>query len=432
MTRPGHPLADASFGRTKQFRRPLYDSYCFARLPATVRYLLLGQAEDRGAAIPLEAFGDLPTTYDTVVLLFIDAFGWTFFERFAENYAFLKRFRDHGRAVPLTSQFPSTTAAHVTCIHSGLPVGESGVFEWFYYEPKAGGVIAPLPFSWAGDKARDTLRGTGLTAGDIFPAPTYYGGLSEAGVASYIFQDGRYTPSTYSDYAFRGATRVFAFRTLAEGLINLEEHVRAPSETAKRYYFLYWDGIDGIGHRYGPRSEQFAAEVDAVFTLLEREFYRKIAGKAGKTLVLMTSDHGQIPVNGPSSLFVNRLPDLPHFERFLKRDPRTGQVLKFGGSCRDLFLYVQDSALAEVEEKLTRALEGKAEVWRTNELIDAGLFGSVVGTRLRERVGNLVILPYEHQSVFWHEPDRFDLNFHGYHGGLTPPEMETGAYMLPL
>jgi predicted AlkP superfamily pyrophosphatase or phosphodiesterase len=69
-----------------------------------------------------------------VVLFFIDAFGWRFFEKF-QDAPFLKRMAKQGSIEKITSQFPSTTAAHVTTIHTGLPVGESGVYEWFYYEP---------------------------------------------------------------------------------------------------------------------------------------------------------------------------------------------------------------------------------------------------------------------------------------------------------
>src|SRR5690242_12504544 len=136
MTSAASAIAAATWGRAGQFRRPLYDSYCFSRLPATVKYLLLGHGADQ--ALPADAFAGLPARYDTVVLLFIDAFGWHFFKKVAADYPFLKRFLDEGRATPITSQFPSTTACHVTCIHTGVPVGQSGIFEWFYYEPRAG------------------------------------------------------------------------------------------------------------------------------------------------------------------------------------------------------------------------------------------------------------------------------------------------------
>jgi len=97
--------------------------------------------------------------YDAVVLFLVDAFGWRFHERF-QDAPFIKRIAKHGMIEKLTSQFPSTTAAHVTTIHTGLPVGVSGVHEWYYYEPQVDAVIAPLLFSYSGTKERDSLKST--------------------------------------------------------------------------------------------------------------------------------------------------------------------------------------------------------------------------------------------------------------------------------
>jgi predicted AlkP superfamily pyrophosphatase or phosphodiesterase len=129
---------------SQRFVRPCYDSYCFSNLPATIQLLLTGEGQ---TALPTDVFGDLPTRYDTVIFFFIDAFGWRFFERYAEKYDILKTFLQHGMVSKLTSQFPSTTAAHVTCIHTGLDVGQSGIYEWNYYEPLIDDIISPLMFS---------------------------------------------------------------------------------------------------------------------------------------------------------------------------------------------------------------------------------------------------------------------------------------------
>jgi len=432
MSSPTNPIAGATWGHAGRFRRSLYDSYCFSRLPATIKYLLLGRAEDRASALPADTYAGLPTQYDSVVLFFIDAFGWHFFEKFADHFPFLQRFVRQGRATAITSQFPSTTACHVTCIHTGVPVGQSGIFEWFYYEPRAGGVIAPLPFCFAGDKQRDSLKAEGLTAADIFPPGTLYQDLAGQGVASYVFQHSDYTPSTYSDYAFRGAEKVSPFQTLAEGLTNLVLQLRTPSDAAKRYFFFYTDGIDHLGHKYGPGAAQFEAEIDAVFTLLERLFYQKAAGKVGRTLVLMTADHGQVPVDPRRTLYLNRERELSDLEKYLRRSPRDDQPIKFAGSCRDLFLYVEDDALDLVHDKVRRAVGERGEVWRVDDLLSRGMFGPAPSERLRKRLGNLVILPYEGESVYWYEEGRFDMHFLGHHGGPTPAEMDTGAYLLPL
>src|SRR4051812_18925082 len=100
----------------EHFRRPLYDSYCFSQIPATIARLLTQESEQPGqpvrpsAGLPDDVLGDLPRDYDTVILFFIDAFGWRFVEPRLETSPFLKRIARDGVVSKLTSQFPSTTA----------------------------------------------------------------------------------------------------------------------------------------------------------------------------------------------------------------------------------------------------------------------------------------------------------------------------------
>ena len=104
-----------------------------------------------------------------MVLFLIDGFGWRFFEKF-QDAPFLQQTTRTGTVTKLTSQFPSTTAAHITTIHTGMPVGEHGIFEWYYYEPTLDRVIAPLLYSFAGTPQRDTLKPAGVKASQLFPA----------------------------------------------------------------------------------------------------------------------------------------------------------------------------------------------------------------------------------------------------------------------
>ena len=71
------------------FTRPLYDSYCFSNIPETIMYLLTGEGR---SALPQDALASLPQRYNKVILFFVDAFGWRFFERYANKYALLKLF----------------------------------------------------------------------------------------------------------------------------------------------------------------------------------------------------------------------------------------------------------------------------------------------------------------------------------------------------
>jgi hypothetical protein len=407
----------------QRFIRPLYADYGFAQIPQTLRYCL-GASERRG--VPFGARDDLYQAYDAVILLFVDAFGWRFFERYADRSGFLRRFVDHGLVSKLTSQFPSTTAAHVTAIHTGLPVGQSGVFEWFYYEPRLDALIAPLLFSFAGDKQRDTLVAAGADPAALYPAPTLYQELRQHGVDSYTFQPVAYASSPYSRHVVRGA-QIRPYRTLAEGIVNLTQQIER--QERRSYYYMYVDGIDTIAHAHGPESPQLAAEIEMFLYAAERLLHSALARGRRRTLLLMTADHGQTATDPATTIYLNRR--LPQLERWLKTD-RAGRPLVPAGSCRDMFLYVREAQLEEAQAELARALEGHADVRRVADLVAQGFFGaSPPAPVFNERVGNLVILPYHGESVWWHTPGRFEQKHYGNHGGLTRDEMEIQLLALP-
>ncbi len=411
---------------SQQFTQPRYDSYCFSNIPSAIQLLLTGNGPSH---LPLDAFANLPTRYDTVVLFFIDAFGWRFFEPYAEKHPFLQRFMQEGVVSKMTSQFPSTTAAHATCIHTGLDVGQSGIYEWNYYEPLVDDIISPLLFSYGRDKtARDTLKRANIAPEHFYPKTTFYQKLQAQGVVSHILQYQAYTPSTYSDHIFRGA-KVSPYNSLQEALVYLSE-LMALKNGAPTYYFLYFDRIDHVCHHYGPQSHQLEETITTFLNMMEHLFYHNVHGRVNNTLCMLIADHGQVEVEPARTFYLNlKTPEIKHY---LKSN-RAGQLLVPAGSARDMFLHIKEDSLDEAIAYLQTQLSGRAEVYRVQELLDRQFFGlQQPSPAFLAHVGNVVILPYKHESVWWYEEGRFEMHFQGHHGGLTHEEMEIPLLVLPL
>jgi predicted AlkP superfamily pyrophosphatase or phosphodiesterase len=392
----------------KEFVKPRYDSGGFAGIPDRIK-----------AAFES---GD----YDAIVLFLVDGFGWRFFERFQEA-PFLKRLTRGGRVEKLISQFPSTTAAHLTTIHTGWTVGQSGVHEWIYYEPQVDALIAPLLFSYAGMWERDILKASGVQPAFLYPRGRFYPELKEMGVNSFVYGIREYTPSTYSSMVMQGA-ELRSFKTFSEALINVG--LLLEEQTGPAYVYLYLDKIDTLAHDYGPAAPQTEAEIETFLLMMDYYFERVFKGKK-RILFLMTADHGQIEVDPRTTLYLNMHSDFAGIQRFLKTNLR-GQLLVPAGSPRDMFLYVKADLLEEAQSFLATRLEEKADIVKTEMLVAAGYFGPEVSSRFRERVGNLVILPYRYESVWWYEKGKFEQKFYGHHGGLTPEEMETVLYSYEI
>jgi len=385
------------------FIKPRYDAGGFAGIPQRIReHFASGQ-------------------YDAVVLFLVDSLGWRFVERF-QDAPFIQRLTRSGTVEKLTSQFPSTTAAHVTTVHTGQPVGEHGVFEWFYYEPLLDRVIAPLLFSFAGDTERDKLKSL-VDAKRLYPTGTLYHALRNSGVESHVFGIRDYTPSTYSNVVMKGA-KLDSFKTLSEALINLG--ILLEKQTKPTYVHLYFDKIDSLCHEYGPDAPQTEAEIETFLLIMEHYFTRIFTGRK-RILFLMTADHGASEVDPKTTTFLNTDSRFAGVERFLKSN-RSGELLVPAGSARDMFLYVKDDLLDEAQAFLASRLEGKAEVVKVSELMAEEYFGPTISPEFRGRVGNLVILSKRYESVWWYFKDKFEQKYYGHHGGLTPQEMEIALF----
>lgn len=429
--------------------RPLYESYCFSRIPWTIEAALTGEPNPR--TLPSDTLGALADRPDTVVLLFVDAFGWRFFEEFAESTPALARFLRDGTVSKLTSVFPSTTSAHVACLHSGLTPAESGIYEWYQYEPAVGEMIAPLLSSRAGDKGRNGLD---LPPGTLFDGETLHERLAARGVRSISVTPAEFTPSPFNDAFTRGTVEV-PWKGLARGLNALARAVASPAGPEPRLIHYYYGGVDRIAHRSGPGSPELRETVRRFFAELERRFFRVLVGETegasgsgqsepgaagsgsppgrkptGRTCVVLTADHGMMGHDPARTVYLNRV--LPEVERWMERGPG-GRPKVPAGSPRDFFLHLREDSFAEALGAIRDALADVAEVRPVRDLVAAGYFGDAPPSRrFLDRVGNAVILPRPGRAVWWYEEGRFESRHPGDHGGLTPEEMEIPFGVLSI
>ena len=447
--------------------RPLHDSYCFSRVPWTIEAALTGEPNPR--TLPPDALGALADRPDTVVLLFVDAFGWRFFEEFAEGTPALARFVRDGTVSKLTALFPSTTSAHVACLHSGLTPAESGIYEWYQYEPAVGEMIAPLLSSRAGDKGRNGLP---LAPEALFDGETLHERLAARGVRSFSVTPAEFTPSPFNDAFTRGTTDV-PYKGLARGLNALARLVTEPGATAPRLIHYYYGGVDRIAHRSGPDSPELRETVRRFFAELERRFFATLeryrggephgsrpqarvrgagtgaggrpepragldvasgpdaaSGPAGRISVVLTADHGMMGHDPARAVYLNRV--LPEVERWMERGPG-GHLKVPAGSPRDFFLHLREDRFDEAVAAIRDALADVAEVRPVRDLVAAGYFGDALPSRrFLDRVGNAVILPRPGRAVWWYEEGRFESRHPGDHGGLSPEEMEIPFGVLSI
>lgn len=394
--------------------KPLHD-YSFGNLPATLHYLLTG--ERTGALLPADCFGGAYPRPEKIVLLFIDSFGWHFWQRHAHRSRILTGVVERGILTPLSALFPSTTAASVTTLNLGVPPAEHAVYEWNMYVPAYGETIQSLAFQTLGDKAvpceskgydvRDMVAGNG----------TMHHRLAERGVRSIQLAHRSYANSPFNRIASAGA-EIVRHGTLAEAMVQLRDVLGA--STGKALISFYWAGLDTAAHIHGPDTPVHDAEVLAFWAALDILLADL---RSANTLFLFTADHGQVRVPVQETIYINER--WPQLQDWLAVSPK-GNPIWPNGSPRNVFLHLRPDRIQAALDVLGHGLAGIAEVMPMADALAMGLFGPApVSAELRRRIGDVLILPRSDAFVWWRQPGIMENRFHGHHGGLAPRELTT-------
>lgn len=297
----------------------------------------------------------------------------------------------------LSSVFPTTTAAGITCFLTGQPPACHGLTGWYVYLDTLDTVMAVLPGRPRGEgpsytdlevTPRDLLRLEPLF--ERVPVPSHC--ISPANIADSPF-----------NRSVTGAARGYVF----DDLPGFFHETRCAVLDGPGFTYAYWPELDSLGHRHGAQSAELyahLAELDAGFGQLLGE----IAGS--DTLVLLTADHGMI--DAPKRLDLNAHPEVIEcLSHPLCGEPRVA------------FAYVRPDR-AERFSALVREWFGHCLILvESSVLLDAGWFGP--GTphpALSGRIGDFTLLMHDGWMIMDPLPQEAPPGMVGVHGGLSAQE----------
>ncbi|WP_135819991.1 alkaline phosphatase family protein [Halostella litorea] len=379
---------------------PAYEDYCFANVPHTVASLL---GVDTGRTLPADALDGVDTEgIDTVVVALVDGFGLDGWKRTRDDHGFLRRVTDRGVVTPLTSVYPSETAAAITTFHTGALPAEHGVVGWNVYEPTVDEAFEALPFrTKAGDEP------AGLTRGDVADAEPLYPDLAAEGVESTLVDP---------HAANQPGVRERPYESLDEVGTELRDAVETADAPA--YVATYVPHVDHAAHADGTNSATYDGTVGAVFDQLEAGLVDGLDDAAAEnTLLVVTADHGHVDTDPERNVDLSAADGVGDS----LRQHADGSLIRFSGSPRNAHLQLRPDRVERVRDELLAGLDARA--FTREEALARDLFGDVDPSEtFRRRCGDLV-LTHRDLGTWWGDAEAEELDLVGMHGGLHPHEM---------
>ena len=298
--------------------------------------------------------------------MLVDALGWVFAERFAERAPLLARLRAEGVVSKLTTQFPSTTTAHVTTLHTTQAVGEHGAYEWFVYEPSLDRIVCPLTAAFAGEE-RGGLMAAGADLRAVYPQADGLAAASPGWARRAPRAAGGDRGNAVHPARGRSGERArLCVRARGRGLAARLARAAAPSLTV-----LYLDDFDDRAHEIGPDDPRAEAVAVALLEAVEHELVDALARDAGGAGAGVRRPRPAADRSGALRLRQRAL----SAARAAPASGADGRPLAPAGSARDLFLHVRTGALEEAAGLLRELFGDDAWVVASGELAAEGVFG---------------------------------------------------------
>jgi hypothetical protein len=330
------------------------------------------------------------------VLFVVDGLGWTQLQANPDVAPYLSSMA--GR--PLTAGFPSTTVSSLASIGTGLPTGQHALTGYSSYVEEMGSVINWLAWRPVGEGGDIRDR---LVPEVVQPQPTVWERADRAGIATTI--------CTFDNFAETGLTRAVLRGgrwggTLAEG-DAIARAAEASDRGHRSLVYVYVSALDLVGHMRGPDTDAWRGQL-AIVDRIAAELCRRLPPEA---TLFVTADHGMVHVPDEVKIDADATPSL------------LDGVVALAGEPRARYVHVQPGAADDVRATWCGVLGDGWQVMRRDDAINVGLFGPVVSTVARQRIGDVVALSLANGGVVERRRLPRLSAMPGQHGSLTDDEL---------
>lgn len=347
-----------------------------------------------------------------VVLLLLDGLGWRALRRSADGNHEGTAARWVPKARPLTSVFPTTTTVALTSLSTGAAPGQHGVLGHRLYVPRLGTVVELLRMSPLGVGPSESLVGPDWSPSILSAVPSIY----RRGIGAAALSRDRFEGTGFTRLIYDGASYV-GYSNGSDLALSLVETLSKPEPPP--LVLAYRDDLDVVQHTRGTRPELVDLELDRVESLLTFTARHLDPSLAQRTMVLVTGDHGQVPLAADRQLSVDREPSLISH---LARPP--------AGDRRAAYFAARPGHLAALREELEAKMPPGGHLIDVPAAIERGLFGPApFHPEISERIGDLILLLPSPGGVSYSVPGARPRPHRmiAAHGGLEPEEL-----LIPL
>ena len=298
--------------------------------------------------------------------------------------------------VVLDAAFPSTTAASLASLGTGLEPGQHGMVGYDILDPDQDKVVNMLG-NW------DSFVDPQIWQ----PFPTVLERAAEH-LEVVTVSLPQFASSPMTQAALRGGRHISGITAHA----RTEAAAEAMESTDRALMYFYVNELDKAGHRHGCQSAQWEHQLEELDATVRRLSSTLPAG----TTMVLTADHGMLDVPESQRLDFSADPDLIAGVRHTAGEPRM------------LHLYLEPDLGQQGRDRLLAAWRSRfgERIWAftREEAIAAGLFGSV-REQVAPRIGDVMIAARDALALYDTRRVRpTALEVVGQHGSLTKAERE--------
>jgi hypothetical protein len=393
-----------------EFLLPDYDGRSLANIAAAL-CRLFGAADD-GLEPPLrDSYWRGLEGVRRIVLVFLDALGYLQLLEMLrdEPESVWGRLARHGRLLPMTSVYPSTTATAVSSLLTGRTPLAHGLLGYTLWLREWGTLTEMLGLKPAyGDE--ESLVQWGFEPERFLPVPGLASLLRARGVRTTAVLRDRVVQGGLTRMTYRDFDHIHGYEELSD-LWDVALATLRQGTAERQLYILYWGGIDGAIHEHGRSDGAWQSAYREASDSFEQRFLSKLTATERKgTLLVMMADHGFRDAPLDCAYDVDADPEF-----------RAQLVVPFSGESRGAHLHLlrpESATRAWIQERVG---DGYV-VADSRDVVAAGLYGRAedAAPEAAARLGHLHVLA-RGERYLDRQGKRNDMR--GRHGGLSPQEM---------